>query len=340
MRRLIKKKLRDIIYNIGSIRSGKDIFLPPPDVKAVILMYHRVLPGKIVGDRNIPTSDLVVSLERFTEQMEFLANHYKLLRMDELSDHLENGEGVAVAVTFDDGYKDNMVHAFPILKRYGIPATIYVATRFPEGDCKMWWYELWEICEKRNSINFKWNGYEYKWVLKQLKQKIRCYSAIRKIILAMEDHRVEELMGIIRDGRDPVDYPDYCLNWEDICFLARNKSIISIGAHTHSHANLGIVSHKKGIEEILKSKRLVEEKTGLVVNHFAFPFGTKKHISEWCGHVLREQMFESGVTTYWDGVRKGSDRFLLPRVPVFEEDTAGRLELKISGWNSLLLRLL
>ena len=82
---------------------------------------------------------------KFAEQMSYLSEDHEVVSMDELVAHLEgDSKEFVVAVTFDDGYKDNLTHALPILEQYNIPATIYITTRFPEGDTWMWWYEIWD----------------------------------------------------------------------------------------------------------------------------------------------------------------------------------------------------
>lgn len=90
-----------------------------------ILMYHRVAP--------LPGFDqLTVSPARFDEQAAWLAAHAHVLPLDEALDRLHDG-GLppnAVALTFDDGYRDNLVHALPVLKRHGLPATVFVTTAF------------------------------------------------------------------------------------------------------------------------------------------------------------------------------------------------------------------
>lgn len=94
-----------------------------------ILMYHRV-------DRLVSYDQLTVSPERFAEQMGYLARHCRVLSLEQAVTELSAGRPVrsGVAVTFDDGYRDNLLHALPVLRRYRIPATIFVTTRFCDQD--------------------------------------------------------------------------------------------------------------------------------------------------------------------------------------------------------------
>ncbi|MFA5355799.1 MAG: polysaccharide deacetylase family protein [Candidatus Omnitrophota bacterium] len=93
-------------------------YVPP------ILMYHSVTPDASPGNR------LAVTPQTFERQMNFLkSNNYNILPLESLAELIKEGKRVphkTVSITFDDGYKDNYEYAFPILKKYGIPATLFV----------------------------------------------------------------------------------------------------------------------------------------------------------------------------------------------------------------------
>ncbi|MDI6605626.1 MAG: polysaccharide deacetylase family protein [Candidatus Omnitrophota bacterium] len=89
-----------------------------------IIMYHRVLPGATYADR------LVVSVETFDRQMRFLKiNRYNVITLEKLADLIRQKKKIppkTVSITFDDGYEDNYTNAFPVLKKYGLAATLFV----------------------------------------------------------------------------------------------------------------------------------------------------------------------------------------------------------------------
>jgi peptidoglycan/xylan/chitin deacetylase (PgdA/CDA1 family) len=90
-----------------------------------ILMYHRV-------DRLPAYDQLTVSPERFEEQIAYLAQHWRVISLAQAVTELSADGAIrpGVVVTFDDGYRDNLLHALPVLRRYGLPATFFVTTRF------------------------------------------------------------------------------------------------------------------------------------------------------------------------------------------------------------------
>lgn len=104
-----------------------------------VLMYHSVHPDAH------PDNRLSVSVESFERQMRFLRTHnYNVVTVAEIARMLDNGERIppkTVAVTFDDGYKDNFEYAFPVLRKYHIPATLFVIIDElgrPQGDRLSW----------------------------------------------------------------------------------------------------------------------------------------------------------------------------------------------------------
>src|SRR6266850_506179 len=95
------------------------------DAAFPILSYHRVNDARDPFFDSLPT-------EVFEQQMSHVARHYRVFSVEELTDRLRRG-GLprnAVAITFDDGYRDNLTHAAPILSRHGLPATVFLATSF------------------------------------------------------------------------------------------------------------------------------------------------------------------------------------------------------------------
>lgn len=108
-----------------------------------ILMYHSVYPGAVYANR------LSVSTLTFERQMRFLSQHrYNILPLEAVADIIRDGKrppDKTVAVTFDDGYKDNYSHAFPILKKYRIPATVFVIIDEIGRPDRLSWEEIREM---------------------------------------------------------------------------------------------------------------------------------------------------------------------------------------------------
>jgi peptidoglycan/xylan/chitin deacetylase (PgdA/CDA1 family) len=103
---------------------------------AIILTYHRICEAVTAYD----PWHLSVARAQFLAQMELVAHHYTVVSLDELGSRLDAGASVegSIAITFDDGYFNNLRLAKPVLERLGLPATCFVATGFI-GRAAFWW---------------------------------------------------------------------------------------------------------------------------------------------------------------------------------------------------------
>jgi peptidoglycan/xylan/chitin deacetylase (PgdA/CDA1 family) len=119
------------------------IYVPP------ILMYHSI-------DEHENVTKLSVSPEGFSRQMGFLYRHkYNVISLEEMVDLIKKKENLppgTVTITFDDGYKNNFLYAYPVLKKYKFPATIFVITDFIGKEGYLTWADMNEMQE--NNITF------------------------------------------------------------------------------------------------------------------------------------------------------------------------------------------
>jgi len=129
-RRSLKEDIKKLLYisaaaivRASGLSALRD--LPNQSNSLRILTYHKVNDA-----RNNPMS---IPIAQFVRHQEYLKEHYRVVSLDELSRHLYQGEPLplrAVLITFDDGYKDNFINAYPVLKRFGHRAVIFIPTDF------------------------------------------------------------------------------------------------------------------------------------------------------------------------------------------------------------------
>ena len=149
------------IYTTNIVSSFVNLLGKPWKGNGSILTYHRVLPDeKISEDLDV---GLAVLTSNFEKQIKLLKTNYNIVPIDELINNLRSKrkEKFLLSITFDDGYKDNLNFALPILERYKIPATIYVTTRFLDTDVWMWWYELKETINQKDYLKFNYKEHNY-----------------------------------------------------------------------------------------------------------------------------------------------------------------------------------
>ena len=133
----------------GSLRDH----LTGPAVR--ILAYHRVNPRY-----EFPSDVPLASPEDFEEEIRYLTRKYRVIPLMELCRNLTNRDRIpsdAVVITFDDGYRDNYRYAYPILRKYGVPATIFLATGHIDSGTPFWWdrlgYAVHKTAQERLSLN-------------------------------------------------------------------------------------------------------------------------------------------------------------------------------------------
>ena len=117
----------------------------------LILTYHRIVENK--NQTNSEINSISVTTETFEKQIKLLKKKFNIVSIDEIL-KIDNKFRKNLAITFDDGYKDNLTNAVPILEKYDVPATIYVTTRFLENKWDMWWYEIEKIIWQKDKLDF------------------------------------------------------------------------------------------------------------------------------------------------------------------------------------------
>ena len=325
MRRFLKKTF----YSIAGIRLVSRIGLSWRG-RACIFCYHRILPDDKVQDDKGPDSSLVMPVSKFEEQMKFLSQTYRVLSMDDFLKHIKSDSNeFVIVITFDDGYKDNLEYAIPVLEKYNIPSTIYIITRLPQGDTWMWWYEIWEHLNTVKNLSFNHKNTSFKWNLSTQRKKLLCFNDLSKMMLNMPTEDCKLLLKKITRKLDLKKYTDICLDWGEIEFLDRHP-LITIGAHSHTHPNLNKLSKEDALMEMLSSKILLEEKLKHSVDHFAYPYGTSNEATLREFEMIIECGFNSAVTTRLEKLER-PNLSSIPRIGVPPFLSLRGFKGKISG---------
>ncbi len=216
-----------------------------------ILNYHRICSG---NDKSKPNDELAVSVSKFREQLIFLKKNYNLVSLDNLLDFEKNSQS-NISITFDDGYKDNLIYALPILNELNVPATIYVITKFFENDFSVWWFELQDyIWKNSENIKFTYNEKKYDFSIKNNIEKSKCFEKLKQTIKELDKIEQEKLLNIITKTNIRKQFKNEFLTKEDLKLLSKNP-LITIGAHTHNHLSLKNLNREECVHEIETSKK-------------------------------------------------------------------------------------
>src|SRR5215216_7794219 len=153
------------VRGVGRLRRALQRIKRRVSDRALILMYHRV------AEPGCDPWELAVTPEHFRQHLEVLRKYDRMMRNDQLAASLERGKlpNRAVVVTFDDGYADNLLSAKPLLEKYDVPATVFIATGYVGNEREFWWDELERVCLQPGKLpgmlRLNVNGKAYEWNL-------------------------------------------------------------------------------------------------------------------------------------------------------------------------------
>ncbi len=303
---------------------------------AMCLSYHRVHPISKKENFFHPNLSLIVTPEMFEEQMAFISKNYNCLNIYQAIDHLSKDmlPENTVIVTFDDGYKDNITYALPILKKFNVPAEIYITTGFPDKTCDLWWYELEHLLRELDYLSFEWNNKHYSWDLKRLELKYEAYRDIRTLFVTSSLDNQKVLLEILRSSNNDSSFTteDYSMSWEDIIELGRDP-LIAIGAHTISHPSLSQLTDEDVYKEMKGSKDRLEEMLKHPIETFSYPFGSSVEADRRVSLIAEKIGYKCALACMYGHIRREhkDHPYSIPRIPITFYDTMPRFKVKLSG---------
>lgn len=296
-----------------------------------ILTYHRVCPHK---DK---WSFESLSLKNFETQIKYISRNYEILSLDKLVEGIQSGKSLpkkAVVVTFDDGYKDNYLHAYPIFQKYHIPATIFLATGYINTGKLFWWDKVAYIIHHTSLKKLKLENLG-SYSLQSELDKSRANSIITERLKKFPENKknllIEKLLDICQ-----VEIPSdlgkkLILSWEEVKEMSNEG--VAFGAHSVSHPILINIPLKQAKKEIIQSKKDIEEKLSKKVTSFSYPNGSfNANIIE----LVRKSGFNYAVSVHNENLISSKDNiYQLSRI--FASEDFNKFKIKICGlWGDLL----
>lgn len=266
-----------------------------------IFTLHHVRPAR--GDGFQPNRLLEIEPQFLEAVIEHLrGKDLDIISLDEVHRRLtvQDYNRRFVAFTFDDGYRDNLEFAWPILKKHGVPATLFVATSFPDKLGELWWIALERAIAATDRVAIEVNRVTRFIDCTTPQAKQRAYNELYWWLRGFDDER--EMRRVICDlceryGVDPMaPCAELCMTWSEIASLA-SDSLISIGAHTVNHPML-----KKSAPDVLQielkqSASVIEAALGKRPLDFAYPVGDPTSAGEREFKAVQEAGFRLAVTT-------------------------------------------
>lgn len=286
-----------------------------------IFMLHRVHPfelNKLSSNENMKVSPEF--LDKFI--VELKSKGYEFISLDRVYKILQSGEKVKkqIVFTLDDGYLDNYTVAYQIFKKHNVPFAIYITTSFPQNQAILWWYVLEDLILANDLLELS-DGKMYE--CKSKGQKEVVFLEIREIILGFKKENFLDSLKELFCNYE-IDWfgknKELCISWEEIIELSKDE-LCTIAGHTKNHYALNQLSIEEVKSEIIEANKLIEEKTGKKIEHFAYPFGSKVEIGRREFDIVKSLEFKTTTTTRRGTIHKEHKNHLecLPRVMLTED---------------------
>jgi peptidoglycan/xylan/chitin deacetylase (PgdA/CDA1 family) len=313
--------LKQTIYSLSGALGVNRLFATIHRRQPIILTFHGVTADR--ADHFCNSEGLHLRRPIFDRLMQHVARKYRPVTLSCIVEWLEGRGEVperAVAVTFDDGFRNVLTDAAPVLKRLGIPATLFVTTDFVFHGQMLWTDRLTAaLAQTRESVlEIDLPGEKLRFDVATRSGKVHanrelngmCKSQPQEKRLALVDQICERL-GVSSDrlvsaweGFRPIDPSE---------LKPLTTFGITVGAHTCSHPILPRLSAAEQTRELVESKRLVEAITGQPCDQFAYPNGGPGDFNAQTRERVAEAGYRAAVTTIKRRVLGTDDRFAIPR---------------------------
>ena len=283
-----------------------------------ILMLHRIdTPHSSCIWYN---QHLKISAQTLKEMADYARKRdCRLVSLDEMAEAIRKKKNVRrwIAVTLDDGYRDNFLNGVPMFRKLNVPYTIYVCTKMVKGEMLYWWEILEQLVLRHDEIVLN-DGRTFDCSTKEAKEQ--AFLDIREIILKLpQDNLLERLKELFENYEVDYNYGNDSLGltWKQIAEL-KNEPLTTIGNHTYSHSAFTGLSDKEIREDINKATKEMKKNTSIEMRHFAFPFGEATAVSQHDIELVKGLGFKTSATTKDGLVCYGTDPLELPRLFVTE----------------------
>jgi peptidoglycan/xylan/chitin deacetylase (PgdA/CDA1 family) len=269
--------------------------------RGVILTFHRVRPWREATPGYAPNRLLEITPEFLDLALGVVEGQgFELVSLDEARRRVTDpSSALFAALTFDDGYRDMLHAALPVLERRRAPFTVFCAIGFVEGHARLWWVELEEAIRRLGAVEVPVAGQKLVFAARTPEEKNAAYERIYWLLRVRPEAELLDTIGdLARRAGVPSERlaDDLFMDWSQLEALSRHP-LATIGAHGLTHRRLAHLSAAEAWTEMAGSKAKLEARLGVKVGHFAYPVGDATSAGRREFELARAIGFETAVTT-------------------------------------------
>lgn len=266
----------------------------------VILTFHHVSPDPVPAFA--PNRLLSITpdfLDRTLRELD--ARGFEVIELDAVPERLaapDYGPPFAV-LTFDDGYRDNVEHARPVLARHGVPWTLFVTSGYADQSGRLWWIELERAIARLDRVRIAIGARSLDLPARSPQEKALAFEALyRDLRRGTEADLLDRIADLCRQaGLAPgAAASELCLSWAELRDLARDPAV-TIGAHTVSHPMLAKHDAATAAREIIEGRARIAAELGREIRHLSYPVGDPSSAGPREFALAQAQGFATAVTT-------------------------------------------
>ena len=286
---------------------------------ACVLTFHGVRDGS--DDSQLLDLDQHVTLDLFREVCAHLAAHYTVLPLREIVEARAAGRSLparAVAITFDDGYESNYLHAYPVLKSMGLPATIFATAGYVDGRHAMWFHRA-EMAVARTREGSLELGPDRRLDLDDAARRAHALGAVCSHLKTLPDDEmrsklaaIESALGMAEEAGQNLPPSLRPMSW-DMAREMQASGLIEFGGHTDTHPILARCPEERQAREIRRSRERLAAELGVAPRLFAFTNGKQGDYTATTQRLLREEGFTAAFTMLEAFLLPAHDPLELPR---------------------------
>jgi peptidoglycan/xylan/chitin deacetylase (PgdA/CDA1 family) len=301
------------------------------------LCYHSVVSDN--SPQNDARTRIAVTVTQFEEQLKELRKHWTPVSLAQIRNAVAQNIPLpdqAVHVSFDDGYRNNLTLAAPLLARYKIPATIFITTNLIGTHGQLIWaLEIHERLVGLSDSNIEIGGTSYSLHPPETPQRTEESLELLSRIKRLPVKERENLLHFLRNRTEPDLTPFWkrelyeFLDWDELRLL--HKQGIEIGAHTLSHPVLSSLNQMELEGELRESKECLEGEVGVECDVLAYPFGSEYDFSEQVIETAQRIGFRLAFTLQNCRNATVLDAMRIHRICIHREHSLASFRALISG---------